>query len=132
MSDTQDLAVREKKEVSAREENTVPGRFFVPPADIYETEDALTITLEMPGVERKDVSISLENDVLTVDARINFDKYQGMEPIYTEYMVGHYARSFSLSRKIDQSGIEAQMQDGVLTLTLPKTKEAQPRKIQIG
>lgn len=88
--------------------------------------------LEMPGVERKDVSISLENDVLSVDARINFDKYQGMEPIYTEYMVGHYARSFSLSRKIDQSRIEAQIQDGVLTLSLPKTKESQPRRIQVG
>ena len=132
MSDSQDLAVREKKEVSGREENTIPGRSFVPPSDIYETDDALTIMLEMPGVERKDVSISLENDVLSVDARINFDKYQGMEPIYTEYMVGHYARSFSLSRKIDQSRIEAQMQDGVLTLNLPKTKESQPRRIQVG
>src|SRR5579875_3430346 len=105
MSDSQDLAVREQKEVSGREENTIPGRFFIPPADIYETDDGLTIMLEMPGVERKDVSISLENDVLSVDARINFDKYQGMDPIYTEYLVGHYARSFSLSRKIDQSGI---------------------------
>lgn len=132
MSESQDLAVREKKEVSAREENTIPGRFFVPPADIHETDDGLTIVLEMPGVERKDVSISLENDVLSVDARIKFDKYQGMDPIYTEYLVGHYARSFSLSRKIDQSGIQAQMEDGVLTLTLPKTRESQPKRIQIG
>jgi HSP20 family protein len=55
-----------------------------------------------------------------------------MEPVYTEYNIGHYSRSFTLSKKIDQDGISAQLDDGVLTLTLPKAQEAQPRRISIG
>ncbi len=75
---------------------------------------------------------ALENGVLRVDGRIDFAKYEGMEPVYTEYNVGHYTRSFTLSNKIDQEQISAQLEDGVLTLTLPKAKEAQPRRISIG
>ena len=101
-------------------------------ADIYETEEALCVVMEMPGVEKKDLNVALESDALRVDGQIDFSKYEGMEPVYTEYNVGHYTRSFTLSNKIDQERISAQLEDGVLTLTLPKAKEAQPRRISIG
>ena len=132
MATAQELAVREKKELVSKEEKTVPGRYYIPYADIYETEEALSVVMEMPGVERKDINVSLENDVLRVEGQIDFSKYEGMEPVYTEYNVGHYTRSFTLSNKIDQEQISAQHDDGVLTLTLPKAKEAQPRRISIG
>lgn len=132
MAEKQEMAVREKKELTAKEEKTVPGRHFVPYADIYETDDALSVVLEMPGVEKKDLDVALENDVLRVDGRIDFSKYKDMEPVYAEYNVGHYGRSFALSGTIDQEKIGANLEDGVLTLTLPKAKHAQPRKIAIG
>jgi HSP20 family protein len=132
MSASQELSVRDKKELVGKEEQTVPGRYYIPYADIHETDDALTVVMEVPGVERKDVSVALENDVLRVDGQIDFAKYEGLEPVYTEYNVGHYTRSFTLSSKIDQERISAQLDDGVLTLTLPKAKEAQPRRISIG
>jgi HSP20 family protein len=132
MASPQELAVRDKKELVTKEEKTVPGRYYVPYADIYETDDALCVVMEMPGVEKKDLNVALENSVLRVDGQINFAKYEGMEPVYTEYNIGHYARSFTLSNKVDQEQISAQLDDGVLTLTLPKAKEAQPRKIAIG
>jgi HSP20 family protein len=66
-----------------------------------------------------------------VDGQIDFSKYDGMEPVYTEYNIGHYTRSFALSKKIDQDGIDAQLEDGVLTLTLPKAAEARVRRIAI-
>jgi HSP20 family protein len=132
MSGSQELAVREKKELAAKEEKTVPGRYYVPYADIYETDEALAVVMEMPGVEKKDLDVSLENDVLRVDGRIDFAKYDGMEPVYTEYNVGHYTRSFTLSNRIDRDGVSAQLEDGVLTLTLPKAKAAQARRINIG
>ena len=66
------------------------------------------------------------------DARIDPSKYQGLQPLYTEYNVGHFARSFTLSNKIDQQQISAELEDGVLTLTLKKTREAAPKRIEIG
>jgi HSP20 family protein len=132
MAPAQELAVRDKKELVSKDEKTVPGRYYVPFADIYETDQALCVVMEMPGVERKDVDVGLENGVLRVDGRIDFSKYEGMEPVYTEYNVGHYTRSFTLSNRIDQEQISAQLEDGVLTLTLPKAKDAQPRRISIG
>jgi HSP20 family molecular chaperone IbpA len=131
MAASQDLAVREKKEL-AGQEKTVPGRFFVPSTDAYETEDGLTLVMEMPGVVRENLDVSLEDGVLTVEGRLDFSKYQGMEPVYTEYNVGHYARSFSLSDKVDQENIAAKIEDGVLTLTLPKAQAARPRRIAVS
>ena len=128
---SQELALREKRELVSKDEKTVPGRFYVPYSDIYETDEALTVLMEVPGVEREGVSVALEDDVLRVEGRIDFGKYEGMEPVYTEFNVGHYTRSFALSGKIDRERIGAQLEDGVLVLTLPKAREAQPRRIAI-
>ena len=110
----------------------MPVRYFVPTTDIFETEDALTVVMEVPGVDREAIDIAVENDVLKIEAKIDPAKYEGMEPLYTEYNVGHFARSFALSNKIDQQQISAKLDDGVLTLTLKKAKEAVPRQISIG
>ena len=131
MANPQELAVREKQELAAREEKTVPGRFYVPATDVYETEEALTVVMEVPGVDREGVAVELKDDVLRVEGRIDFSKYGGLEPVYTEYNVGHWTRSFALSDKVDRERIDARLEDGVLTLTLPKTAEARPRRIAI-
>jgi HSP20 family molecular chaperone IbpA len=128
----QELQVQEKREVERQQESTVPARAFLPPTDIFESGDVLTIVMEMPGVDRKDVDVKVEDDILDVEGRLDFSKYEGMQPVYTEYNVGHYRRSFSLSSKIEQDRISAQMQDGVLTLLLPKAEEAKPRRISVG
>ena len=132
MSDSQELQVQQKREVEKKNEGTAPGRVFVPVTDIFETPEALTVMLEMPGVERDSIEASVENDVVTVQGRIDFSKYEGMQPVYTEYNVGHYARSFEISNKIDQSRITALMKDGVVTIVLPKAEQAKPRKIQVS
>jgi HSP20 family molecular chaperone IbpA len=128
----QELQVQEKREVERQQETTVPARAFLPPTDIFESDDVLTIVMEMPGVDREDVDVNVENGVLRVEGRLDFSKYEGMQPVYTEYNIGHYRRSFSLSSKVDQDRISAQMQDGVLTLLLPKAEEAKPRRISVG
>lgn len=132
MAKTKELAVQEKKELTSKEEKTVPARYYVPNADIFETDSALTLVMELPGVEKKDVSVNLENDVLRVEGKIDFSKYEGLEPLYAEYNIGHYARAFTLSNKMDPDGISADLMDGVLTLTLKKAKEAIPRRILIN
>lgn len=132
MARSQELEVQQKKELVTKEEQTTPARYYVPSTDIYETNDALTLVMEVPGVEKKDVDVRLENDTLRVEARLDFGKYEGLDPLYTEYNVGHFTRAFSLSSKIDQQQISAQLEDGVLTLTLKKLREAMPRQIAIN
>jgi HSP20 family molecular chaperone IbpA len=131
MSKSQEISVQQKKELPSKEEKTIPARYYIQNTDIYESEDALTLVMEIPGVEKKDVSVQLENDELRVEGRIDFSKYEGLEPVYAEYNVGHFTRGFTLSDKIDQDGISAELADGVLTLTLKKAKTALPRRIAI-
>jgi HSP20 family protein len=131
MASKQELQVQKKQEIEKKEETTIPARVFLPVADIYETQNALSVILEMPGVEKNNVEIRVEDDVLNVKGQLDLSKYQGLLPLYTEYNVGHYARSFQLSSKIDQNKISAELKDGVLSLTLPKVDEAKPRTIQV-
>jgi HSP20 family molecular chaperone IbpA len=132
MAESQELQVQQKREVEKKTEGTTPGRAFVPVTDIFETPEALTVVLEMPGVDRNSIEASVEDDVVTIEGRIDFSKYEGMQPVYTEYNVGHYARGFQISNKVDQSKISAQMKDGVVTIVLPKAEQAKPRKIQVS
>src|SRR4030095_1099081 len=120
MPTKQELQVQKKREHDQKQETTIPARVFVPTADIYETQDALTVILEMPGVEKNNVDVRVEEGMLKIEGRLDLSKYQGLQPLYTEYNIGHYARSFRLSSKIDQSGIGAELKDGVLSLMLPK------------
>ena len=131
MASRQELQVQQKRELEKKEESTIPARVFLPTADIYETKDALNVVLEMPGVEKSSVDIRVEDGVLTIEGRLDFSKYQGLQPLYTEYNVGHYSRSFRLSSKIDQNKIGAELKDGVLSLVLPKVEEAKSRTIQV-
>ena len=131
MPDHQELQVQQKREVEKKPESTIPARRFLPVTDIFETDDALRVILEMPGVDKESVDLRVENDVLTIEGQVDFTKYQGLTPLYTEYNVGNYARSFELSSKIDQERIGAELKDGVVTLVLPKAEKAKPRKITV-
>src|SRR5579863_1588611 len=132
MAQSQALEVQQKRELATKEEKTVPARYFVPNTDIYETEDALVVVMEIPGVQKKDLEVQIEDDVVKVEGRIDFSNYDRLDPLYTEYNVGHFARAFSLSSKIDRQQIGAQLDEGVLTLTLKKSAEAMPRRIDVN
>ena len=127
----QELEVQKKKELASQQEKTIPARFYVPSTDIYETGDALKIVMEVPGVPKDALDVKVENDVLGVEARIETTNYNGLEPVYTEYPVGHFARTFMLPEQVDQHNITAQLEDGVLILTLNKRPETKPRRIAI-
>ena len=132
MATQQEVQVQQKREVEKKQESTIPSRVFVPVADIFETDQALTVILEMPGVSKDSVDVSVETDVLTIEGRVDFSNYDGLQPLYTEYNVGNYARSFQLSSKIEQDRISAELKDGVMMLVLPKAEKAKPRKINVS
>jgi HSP20 family protein len=132
MTTGQEIQVQQKRELQRKEEATAPVRVFMPITDIYETEDGLTVLMEMPGVDKANVEVDVKEGVLTVQGRIDFARYDELQPVYTEYNIGNYRRSFSISNKINQEKISAEMADGVLKLTLPKAQEVKPRKIAVA
>ncbi len=132
MARAQELQVQEKKEVDKPEEATTPLHYYKAPADIFETDDALILVMEMPGVDKESLSVDIENDQLRIEGKIELTNYEGLEPVYTEYSVGHYKRGFRLSNRVNRDKISATLNDGLLTLTLPKVEELKPRKIAIS
>ena len=126
----QELATQQKQEVQS-EEQTRPGQTYVPHVDIFETDNALWLRADIPGVQEDSIEISVEKNVLSVEGRVALEDYQGQTPVYTEYRVGNYQRRFNLSSAIDSNKIHARLTDGVLELELPKAESAKPRRIAI-
>ena len=127
-----ELQVQQKRELEKKQEATFPTRMFLPATDIFESDHALTMLVEMPGVSKESIEVKVEGDILTIDGRIDFSKYNGLQPLYTEYNVGNFSRTFQLSNEIEQAGIKAELKDGVMKLVLPKAERAKPRRIEIA
>lgn len=107
------------------------GATFLPPADIFENKDAITMLLEMPGADPDSLNVTLERRMLTVSARSTPWSPQGYTLVHAEYRDGNYERAFTLSDDIDSERIEAVFKDGVLRLTLPKAPQSQATKIAV-
>lgn len=127
-----EIKVKEKKEVSSSAEQTKPGLAFTPSVDIFETEKALILMADMPGVKSKNIDIDLRDDTLTLIGEIESIQAPDESDLMIEYAVGKYYRQFTLSEVIDQTKIDAKMEHGVLRLTLPKVEKATPRKITVS
>lgn len=121
----------QKQEVQQSDaERTRAGLVFIPRADIYETDDAIHVLCDMPGVDENSIDITLDNNILTINGYVHAQRPEGYQLSYAEYRVGDYQRRFTLSDEIDRDGIEATLKDGVLRLRLPKAKPAS-RKIKV-
>lgn len=129
---SKDIETTEKKVMEKTEETTWAGETYQPAVDIWESETTLVLQADFPGVRKDDVEINLDQDVLTINGRVAIDEYEGLRPAYSEYNVGNFYRRFSLGEAIDQEKISADMNAGVLTVTLPKKEKLQPRKIMVG
>jgi len=109
----------------------LPERVITPRASVYETPDSVMLELEMPGVSRDSIEVSVENDELSVSGRRVYPADDGVEWLHQERLPFNYRRSFILSDRIESTNIGAEYTDGVLRLTLPKAVQAKPRKITI-
>jgi len=104
---------------------------YVPRADIYETSDGLVLLADMPGVDENSIELTLEKNVLTINGTVEFERPVNYSMAYTEYEVGDYQRSFTLSDEIDRDNIQASVKNGVLRLYLPKAAPVKARKIAV-
>ena len=131
MSDSKELKVREKQEVASPAEQTKPGPVFTPNVDIFESETAITVLADMPGVKPEALTVDLRDDTLTLIGEVTSTVATPGERVYEEYQSGRYYRQFALSEVIAQDKIDAKLSDGVLRLTLPKVEKATPRRIAV-
>lgn len=127
----QELTSFKKQEVSGNEQ-IHPGRTYVPNVDIYESADSLWLRADMPGVDDQSLEVELADGVLSLFGRVSVKEYENVQPVYTEYNIGNYARRFTLSKEINTDRISARMINGVLELQLPKAERAKPRRLAIA
>ena len=107
-------------------------KVFVPQVDILETDQALILVSDMPGVDEHGVDVTVEKNILTIKGAVSADAPAGYTLSYEEYGVGDYERSFTLPNEIDRDGIQATIKDGVLKLTLPKARQAVAKKVTVA
>ena len=125
------LQAKSKTELTTPAEQTRPGLVFTPLVDIFETEKAITILADMPGVKADGLNIDLRENILTLDGEVTTPENPGAIDIFREYRSGRFFRQFTLSQLIDRDKIDAEMTDGVLRLKLPKVEAAIPRRIAV-
>lgn len=113
-------------------ETTTGGRVYRPLTDIVETEEGVTLMLEMPGVAAEDVDITLDKRVLTIRGKVHPVQPEKLKLAYSEYGEGDFERAFTLSDDFDPEKIGATVANGLLTVTLPRAAEAQPKKIAVA
>ncbi|HNQ65625.1 MAG TPA: Hsp20/alpha crystallin family protein [Smithella sp.] len=122
----------QKTENTAATERIRNVKTFVPRVDIYETKDALFLIADMPGIDEQTVDVELEKNILTISGRVENGKVKDYRLVFSEYEVGDYERTFTLSDEIDRDKIKANVKHGVLRLELPKAEEVKPKKIKIN
>jgi HSP20 family protein len=112
-------------------ERTRERLVFSPRVDIHETDDTLVMTADLPGVRPDDLSIHLEKRVLTIHGRVSDIAPEGYSPLYQEYEIGDYERRFTLAGDFDADNVEADFENGVLRLTIPKAPEPETKRVQV-
>jgi HSP20 family protein len=123
----------EKQEITTMDETerTRDRQCFIPRADIYETDDHIILLADIPGADEQSTDITLEKNILTINANVDWNMPDDYGLNYGEYGIGDYQRSFTLSDEIDRENIEATIANGVLRLQLPKAGPAKTRKISV-
>ena len=109
-------------------------RSWVPAVDVYETDDhALVVSVELPGIDSKDLSVALENGVLTIEGERTIDTEVDRERWYrSERAYGAFRRSFTLPRTVDAGAVTAEHKNGTLRVRLPLKEEAKPHRITVN
>lgn len=134
LSTLQDRMNRLFQEVTpGREDELMATGSFVPPVDVYEDEQAITLKLEVPGVDQKDIDVRLENNTLTVRGERRFEKEEKEENFHRiERRYGSFSRSFTLPNTVDAEQCNAEFENGVLKIRLAKRAEAKPKQIRVN
>ena len=119
------------EEVKTERVSEPPESYYAPLVDISETDEAIIVEADVPGVDRSAVEVKIDNGLLSILGRVPRKSVTGVTRLYEEFTPADYYRAFSISEEIDESRITAICTDGVLTVTLPKAERARVQKIKV-
>jgi HSP20 family protein len=122
---------RDMREREARPAAERDQPFTVPPVDVFEDDQGITLLADLPGVSRDRLNVRVDGETFWLEATAATAVPEGMDLVYGEAEYPSYRRQFTLSRELDGNRIEASLKDGVLKLTIPKLEEAKPRRIEV-
>ena len=129
MSDTSISKREDESSVQTREETRASERYVKPAVNIIETEDGLTLIADIPGATKEALDVTVDKGILTVSAPVSLS--MPGRPLYTEFEFAHYYRQFSIPETLDHEKAKAELNNGILSLTIPLAEVAKPRKIEI-
>jgi len=116
----------------ARDERAANDAALVPPVQVIENAQGITLYADLPGVSRDSLELNIEHDTVTIEGRLALDVPEGLEVTHAEVSIPRFRRVFTLSKELDANKIAAELVNGVLTLRIPKAEHAQPRRIPIS
>lgn len=125
-----ELVKQERRGEMATTERTRGGLTYLPRIDIVETENEMTILADMPGVKAEDLDVRFENGELSIFGKVA-PRHDQVDFVYGEYGIGDFFRTFLISEAVDSENISADLKNGVLTLHLPKSEAAKPKRISV-
>jgi HSP20 family protein len=105
---------------------------WTPALDLYQTNDDVVAVVELPGMRKEDIELSLHDGMLTISGERKDETPEGEKTARTERFVGKFRRSISLPTRVDANKVNATYKDGILTVTLPKAEEVKPKQIQVN
>lgn len=129
MTENKETEATQKVETERVQEG--PGTYYTPPVDIYEMDETIIVEADMPGVDRTDLEVKIDNGLLTMQGRVKCKSLKDVTQLYDEFVPGDFYRAFTLGEQIDEGRISAVITDGVLTVTLPKAQSTRARRIEI-
>ena len=129
MNDKQAVANRDSTAVERTERE--PTLVMLPPADVFEDAEGITLQLDMPGVAKDRLNLQANKNTLLIEGNARIEMPQGMEALYADVRSTLYRRSFVLSDELETEKTDASLKDGVLTVRIPKRAEVRPRRIEV-
>ena len=121
-----------KQELAQYKSNINDEKSLFPLVDVIEDENGITLTADLPGVTKENLAIRVDADLLIIEGALTLGEGETVAPVYAEIQAAHYKRTFTLSRELDAAQIAASINDGVLTLHMPKLEQAKPRRIEVN
>ena len=125
------MEMTQRNTLEREAKNDFQARPITPPVDIVEDQDGITVRADLPGVAKEDLAIDVDGDTLTITGSVSLGETSGLQSVYAEVRSPQYKRSFVLSRDLDTANVQASLANGVLTLRVPKSEQAKPRRVEI-